>query len=224
MAENPLTEPVSEQMRPFVLGLDLDGVCGDYIIALRKVLAKKQGVEEESFTLETTWNFPEWGLSKNQYLDLHEEAVIEHNIFQNMPCVEGASEALWELSDSGVWIRIITHRLLVSGTHQTAAQDTAKWLDKNKIPYRELCFVGQKTAVGADVYIDDSPTNITTLREDGKEVIVYDQFYNRDLPGPRAKNWKEALKIIQEMILKDKGRLATILPGIDAGFGLLNKH
>lgn len=204
----------NEEQRPFVLGLDLDGVCGDYIHALREILAKKRGVDEESLTKEVTWNFPEWDLTPEQYLELHKEAVNEHNIFFTMPTIEGASEALWELSNNGVWIRVITHRLIIHWGHKTAAQDTVAWLDKNDIPYREICFVGAKTEVGADAYIDDSPTNIDALRGKEREVIIFEQHYNKDLPAPRAKNWDEALKIIQDMVLKTKGSLPAQLPGI----------
>ncbi len=203
--------------RPFVLGLDLDGVCGDYPLALREVLAKKRGIEPKSLPLEVSWNFPEWDLSIPQYLELHESAVKEHGIFLNMPVIEGASEALWELSNSGIWIRIISHRLLVNWTHQRAAQDTVIWLDKSDIPYRELCFIGRKTAVGADAYIEDSPANIDSLRKLGKTVIVYTQPYNRDLDGPRAENWQQAKEIVLDMALKAKGSQQGMLPDIDFG-------
>ena len=34
----------------------------------------------------------------------------------------------WRLSDAGVWIRIITHRLYVNWGHQEAVSDTVAWL------------------------------------------------------------------------------------------------
>ena len=36
-----------------------------------------------------------------------------------------------------------------------AAGDTAAWLDAARIPYRDLCFIGAKGAIDADLYIDD---------------------------------------------------------------------
>lgn len=210
--------------RAFVLGLDLDGVCGDYTHALRKILADKRGVDEESLTKNISWNYPEWDLTKEQYKELHDEAVTQHNIFRNMPVIEGASKALWELSQNGVWIRIITHRLLTTWEHKTVAQDTVAWLDKNDIPYWEICFVGQKTEVGADAYIDDSPANVVALRSHGKQVVVYEQFYNKSVAGPRAKNWKEALTIIQNMVIESKGGLPTQLPGIDSEISPLQER
>ena len=207
--------PIYTPDETFVLGLDLDGVCGDYNRALRRVLAKKREVAEDSLPLAVSWNFPEWGLTREEFLELHEEAVTRHKIFFDMPVIEGAHDALWELSNQGVWIRVITHRLLTSGAHRTVAQDTVSWLDQHRIPYRELCFVGHKTEVGADVYIDDSPTNIDSLRANGGNVIVFEQHANLDKPGPRAKNWPEAQALVEAMMLESKGRLASPLPGID---------
>src|SRR3546814_1849883 len=72
-----------------------------------------------------------------------------------MPAIEGCAAALWRLSDAGVWIRLITHRLYVNWGHQEVVADTVAWLDEHGIPYRDLCFLGQKPEVQADVYVDD---------------------------------------------------------------------
>jgi sorbitol-specific phosphotransferase system component IIA len=48
------------------------------------------------------------------------------------------------------------------------------------------------------VYIDDAPTNITRLREQGHKTIVFTNSTNRDLPGPRVDTWKEAERLIME--------------------------
>ena len=47
----------------FVLGVDLDGVCGDHNLIFRNIVAKELGVEPESLTLDRSWGFEEWGLS-----------------------------------------------------------------------------------------------------------------------------------------------------------------
>ena len=103
--------------RNFVLGVDLDGVCGDYAGAFKQVVAKELGVEPRELPDEYTWNFPEWGITREQYKELHTRSVKEARLFMNLPVYPGASEALWELSDAGIWIRIITHRLFYPGDH-----------------------------------------------------------------------------------------------------------
>mgnify|MGYP002525690686 CR=1 FL=1 len=88
---------------PYVLGVDLDGVCGDYTDAFRSVVATELGVAEESLPLVRSWDFREWGLSVDQFEHLHQLAVVEHRILRSMPVIDGAAEALWRLSDIGVW-------------------------------------------------------------------------------------------------------------------------
>ena len=55
-----------------------------------------------------------------------------------------------------------------------------------------------KAAVGADLYIEDSPSNVEKLRADGHETIVFSNSSNLTLPSPRAKHWEEAEAMIVE--------------------------
>lgn len=164
---------------PFVLGVDLDGVCAQHTVAFRKIVAQEKGVAEESLTLECGWGFQEWGFEDGDFERYHRRAVVEHRMLADMPAMPGASKALWRLSEAGVWIRIITHRLYTNWDHAIAAGDTAEWLDKAKIPYRDLCFVGGKTAVDAHVYIPPSASPRTRERRPG----------SRPWPPPRARSW-----------------------------------
>ena len=93
------------------------------------------------------------------------------------------------------------------------------WLDDARIPYRDLCFLGAKPQVEADLYIDDSPGNITGLRKAGNDVIVFDQPYNRDMAGPRAGNWSEVEEIVMERYTAWSGvhGVQPVLPGVTSG-------
>jgi 5'(3')-deoxyribonucleotidase len=142
---------------------------------------------------------------------------MEHDMFRTMEVIEGAADALWRLSDAGVWIRIITHRLYVNWGHEKAVGDTAAWLDANRIPYRDLCFLGAKPEADADAYIDDAPHNVEQLRALGNTTIVFDQPYNRSLDGPRASSWVEVEAIVADLVSANVGRYEPQLPGIDAG-------
>jgi 5'-nucleotidase len=181
-----------------VLGVDLDGVCADYEGAFRTSVAARLDLDAEGLAPQTVMDaYSEWGLTFEQFEAAHRTAVTEDRIFRHMDPLPGVSEALWRLSDAGVWIRIITARLLFSGAHETSAADTAYWLDAHRIPYRDLCFISDKPNVGADLYVDDSPSNILALRGAGKTAIVYDQPYNRDLAGPRAHDWNEVVTAVE---------------------------
>ena len=207
--------------RPYVLGVDLDGVCGDYTAAFRSVVATELGVEESSLPLDRSWDFSEWGLSADEFERLHRLAVSEHRMLRWMPVIAGAAESLWRLSDAGVWIRVITHRLYVNWGHATAIADTVEWLDRVRIPYRDICFMGDKPEVGADLYIDDAPHNVTALHESGNRVILFDAPYNQAVTGLRAKDWAEC----EQMVLRDAAtagfELQTSLPGMERGSGRL---
>jgi 5'(3')-deoxyribonucleotidase len=185
----------------FVLGVDLDGVCGDHTAAFRRVVAAERGVDAASLPDQTTWNFHEWGLDDDAFLEVHRRGVLEHRMFRDMPVMDGCADALWRLSDAGVWIRLITHRLYANWGHAVAVGDTVAWLDDSAIPYRDLCFLGHKPQVEAHVYVDDAPHNVAALRAQGNVVIVFDQPYNRDLEGPRAHNWPEVEQLVLELMV-----------------------
>ena len=202
----------------FILGVDLDGVVGDHTYRFREILAELRGIDPETLPLERSWDFHEWGLGPDEYAHYHRIAVMEYDMFATMPVMPGAAEALWRLSDAGIWIRIITHRLYVHWGHAKAISDTAAWLDLHRIPYRDLCFLGAKPQVEADAYIDDAVHNVEALRAAGNTVIVFDQPYNRELTdGPRAHSWEEVETIVADLVTERVGRFEPQLPGIDAG-------
>ncbi len=203
---------------PFVLGVDLDGVCGDYTEAFRQVVAADRGIDPASLPAARDWSFADWGLTPAAFDRLHRSAVLDHRMFASMPPMAGVAEALWRLSDLGVWIRIITHRLYVSWGHAIAVADTVSWLDEVGIPYRDLCFLGQKPQVEADLYVDDAPHNVDALRSAGNAVIVFDQPYNSELPGPRARDWVEVAALVTDAVAAHRP-VQEPLPGIDGTQG-----
>jgi hypothetical protein len=133
---------------PFVLGLDLDGVCADYTGGFRRFVAEHRGVAPETLPDPVDWDWALCGwdiASRDEYLDLHARAV-NAGLFRDLQPLPGVSAALWRLSDAGVHIRVITHRLVVNGGHGAAAGDTVTWLERHRIPFRDLCFHGRQAA------------------------------------------------------------------------------
>jgi 5'(3')-deoxyribonucleotidase len=114
--------------------------------------------------------------------------------------MSGAPIALRRLSAANVRIRIITHRFFIKYFHQIAARQTIEWLDYHDIPYWDLCFMKEKSAVGADIYIEDSPGNVEQLRAEGLRTLVFTNSTNEHLPGPRADNWEQVV----EFVIKEK--------------------
>ena len=209
----------------FVLGVDLDGVCADYIGGFRRIVAKIKKVPEESLTWNVSWGCREWGISSAAEFDtIHRQAVLEHDMLLGMEPLKGVTDALWRISDAGVWIRIVTHRLYVNWGHEVTAGHTVRWLDETGIPYRDLCFVAKKTSVSADAFVEDAPHNIADLRSAGRKVVVFDQPYNRKFGAPRAQNWEEAEKLIRDLVVEHTGAYPLQLPGLPSGADRLERR
>jgi hypothetical protein len=71
--------------------------------------------------------------------------------------------------------------------------------------------VRDKTAVGADLYIEDTPKHVQSLREDGHAVIVFTNSTNRGVPAPRADSWEDVERLVIEHMEK-----RTTIPANDA--------
>ena len=105
---------------------------------------------------------------------------------------------LRRLSAKSVRIRIITNRLFLKYTHQEAVSQTVEWLETHGIPYWDICFMAEKAAVGADLYVDDSPGNIAALRAEGHHAIVFGNSTNRHVHSPRAESWDAVERLVLE--------------------------
>ncbi|GHU96865.1 putative 5'(3')-deoxyribonucleotidase [Spirochaetia bacterium] len=185
----------------FILGVDLDGVVGDFYGAMRKIAAEWLDKPVETLPEEVGYGLDEWDIAEyGGYDRLHRFAVTQRNLFRDMQPLKDAPAVLRKLSNRGIRIRIITHRLFLKYSHKTTVTQTVDWLDSYDIPYWDICFMADKGAVGAHVYIDDAPSNVIRLREQGCRTIVFTNSTNRDLPGPRADTWHEVEKLVMDAL------------------------
>ncbi|MFI5845852.1 hypothetical protein ACIA8K_39720 [Catenuloplanes sp. NPDC051500] len=185
----------------FVLGVDLDGVCADFYRKMREVYSDWKGVPIEELTEEVSYGLPEWGTLPDEYSRVHRFAVTQRQLFRSMEPIKGAAQSIRRLGTEGVRIRVITHRLFIRHFHEAAVSQTVGWLDYHAIPYWDLCFMRDKDLVDADIYIEDTPTNIQCLQDAGKEVIAFTNSTNRNMtPAPhlRADDWSTAESMIRE--------------------------
>jgi 5'(3')-deoxyribonucleotidase len=183
----------------FILGVDLDGVVGDFYGAMRKIAAGWLDKPLEALTTEVSFGLEEWGIAEyGGYDRLHRFAVTQRNLFRDMEPIKDAPAILRKLSSRDIRIRIITHRLFLKYFHRATITQTVDWLDSWDIPYWDLCFMADKGAVGAHVYIDDSPANIERLRDHGCHTIVFSNSTNRKLSGLRAETWQEVERLVMK--------------------------
>lgn len=188
-----------------VLGVDLDGVVADFYEGLRPIAAEWLGVTVESLTRDVTYGLPEWNLDAcGGYEKLHRFAVTERDLFRVLTPIHGAPATLRRLAyQHNIRIRIITHRLFIPYFHEKAIAQTVAWLDHYGVPYWDLCFMKDKAAVGADVYIEDTAKHVLALREAKHEAIVFSNATNRDVPAPRAESWSQ----VETLVLQYAERL-----------------
>ena len=182
--------------RPFVLGLDLDGVCVDYVSSLRRVVADRRGVPAETLPFPQHWDFRDWGFVSGDFIRYHRAAVEEERVFLRSAPIAGAVDAVRRLHSSGVKIHIVTHRQGEGVDKDLVAQDTTTWLALNDLPHDRLHFVSNKSTIPADVYLEDAPHAIQQLRDSDRQVFVFDQPYNSEVAGPRVRGWAEAERAI----------------------------
>jgi len=193
----------------FIFGVDLDGVVGDFYSSVRKIAAEWLNKPVEDLTTEVSYGLEEWGINEfGGYERLHRFAVTQRDIFRDMQPIKNAPTVLRKLSKRGIRVRIITHRLFLKHSHRATITQTVDWLDNFDIPYWDICFMKDKGAVGAHVYIDDAPVNIVSLRDLGCNTIVFSNSTNRDLPGPRADDWHEVEHLVMEA--REEWRTGTV--------------
>ncbi len=200
-------EKQSTSIARFVLGVDLDGVVADFYGRLRVIASEFLGVPLDTLSEKVNYGLPEWNLERaGGYEALHRFAVTQRNLFRELMPLPGAPAVLRRLSAKDVRIRIITHRLYIKFFHLETVQQTTEWLEFHGIPYWDLCFMKDKAAVGANLYIEDSPANVQALRVDGHPTIVFTNSTNLELSGPRANSWQQVEDLVLQSLAEWKRR------------------
>ncbi len=189
--------PVSQAGKQLVIGVDLDGVCADFYSRMREIAAEWFERPIEDLPTDVSYGLSEWGIDGEEYESLHRFAVTERDLFRTVPMIPGARRVLRKLSGEKYRIRIITHRLFIRYFHELAVRQTIHWLDHHGIPYWDLCFMKEKSQVGADIYVEDSPENVLSLRASGNFTICFGNTTNKHIEGPRATTWDEVYDMIK---------------------------
>lgn len=185
-----------------VINIDLDNVTADYMGGFRDFLISHKLAEPSRLVDPQHYSFVDsgWFDSFEEYKHLH-DYFVSRGGFLSLPVMDGASDALHSIwDDFGVKIRIVTNRFLNKGRYAQVVSDTARWLDVNRIPFHDFCVVSDKTFVGGDLLLDDSPENIASLRAKRMPVVVFGQDYNKKFSKPRVNSWGEFYQLVKESV------------------------
>lgn len=119
--------------------------------------------------------------------------------FTNCPPYDEAKELLWQLRREGHDIFYVTARPIDSCLR------TRQWMIDQGFPVDDNHFFcgmadEEKLAIIAeldlDVYVDDKPKILHSLKELRTKVVLRDQPYNRDEPFERISHWSQFKKYV----------------------------
>ena len=186
-----------------IIKIDMDGVIRNINETMCKMY---NSLFEENLTVEDIFDYDvdktfkriqeEMGMTAcNYFFDLSSKEV-----FLNSLPYDGVREAILDLRHAGHKVVIVTWQYNLENKYNTLL-----FLQKNKIPYDDICFTRDKWMIQGDWLIDDNPEFITDEREKSSKIMIR-MPYNKDCKFfcTRANDLKEAVDIIleQEKFLK----------------------
>lgn len=133
-----------------------------------------------------------FGLNEEQGNQLWHSS-LEEIYFTDCPAFEGAIDFVQQLEKEGHRIFYITSR------PKEHCQRTRTWMAEKGFPVLEHQFYcGMKDHekveiiknLKLDVYFDDKPAVLQTLKDANIKVYVKHQSYNADVPFPRVYDWR----------------------------------
>ncbi|MEM3085395.1 MAG: hypothetical protein QXU32_13345 [Nitrososphaerales archaeon] len=175
------------------IALDLDGVLADIVLVWINQYNRKHNASINKETIES-WDFwKDLGVGKYEF---YYQLSNCWSRWKEVPPMENdIDNAVNKLHALGT-VDIVTAR------DQESTNYVLEWLEHNKIIYNEYVVVQdgrEKANLDYDMFIDDSPHNAIRLASRSKNVLLYDQPWNKLVKDPtivRIKKLVEAVEII----------------------------
>ncbi|WP_190972537.1 5' nucleotidase, NT5C type [Bifidobacterium myosotis] len=181
-------------MRPYTLAVDLDNTLADYTGALRRFARAGYGADlpcpdpaAYDFDLADGWPWSGTGLT---FWDVH-SAAVARGLYEDMDPMPGARDALMALDRMGV-------RVLAATSRTDDGDASREWLDRHAMPVAALLH-GDKTAVDADLWVDDDPRLLARLAAAGRTALHPAHAYCAGAPGIVFRDWAEAPGIVARL-------------------------
>ena len=183
------------------LGVDLDGVIASLWTEVVAEVKKLYNVD-----LPQEDNLQKYDIEKCTDITREQLTYIfkKGNVFKNPGLIHGAKEAIDRLNED-FSIHIITNRDCYPGIEY----DTAKWLRKNKIQYREIIYTDEKKAphvikANVEYMIENKGETAYDLADMGQKMLLLDYPYNRAFEHKniiRVYSWHD---ILDKLIVIDE--------------------
>lgn len=183
------------------IGLDIDGPMYDFPGAVARYLQVRTGRSAVELGPVVHFDFFEkdWGLSREEFLDLRAAGIEAGVIFGTGEPVPGARDALANFRAAGHSLHVVTARWATSRVREL----TKRWLAENGLVYDTLTFSNDKTTVRTDVFIDDSPEHVDALRAVGTEAFLFDCQRVDQVGHPwLVRGWGEFQERVNEIALR----------------------
>jgi hypothetical protein len=178
------------------LGFDIDGVISNFTERFKEVVQQHYGIsltENNMYCYDVDLVL---GIPKEDVAN-----IVDETLRSNLPLVPLAKETLDKLHSEGHRIYLLTAR------SNALISSTSTWLKEKGIPYDEIYFLAMGKKRLADVHVDlvveDSLEEALELTKKVKNVLLFDQTWNRtvNVKGllKRVYSWPQIYEEIQKL-------------------------
>lgn len=199
-------------LRP-VVGLDIDGTCGEYHEHFAEYA---EGFLQRVVLRHWDGTMPYWkcfGVSKTRYREM-KLGYRQGRLKRSMPVIPGGPELAHAVRAAGAELWVCTTRPWLR--LDNIDPDTRFWLRNNRIPYDGVLFGETKykdlaSLVGIErvvAVLDDDSAQLQVAERYGLPGYLIDRPYNQEAEGSRLESLDVAAKVIIDNIkdwLKERG-------------------
>jgi len=161
--------------------IDVDNVLRDIITPVCRIYNKKYGTNFCKSDVKE-YNMGKTFMNMKDDLEYYREFPVE--VLFKAPTEEKHTSLNMNNLYYDYHIILVTHQL------KGFEDYTLKWLEKNNIPYHDICFIKDKYKVKGDVFLDDKIENLEAYKENNPKVgvVAYTQPWNSSWKGYTVEN------------------------------------
>jgi 5'(3')-deoxyribonucleotidase len=181
------------QNRPFIIGLDVDGVVADLVGALLRALHDRTGqllIPEQihSFDLRTMLG---------DSMDIASDILSEKGFVRDIQPYPNAIDGIEQLRRIGRVVFVTTP----FHPSPTWSHERTAWLVKHtRARRRDIVLLDDKTLFCGSLLIDDAPHQLEAWTRDGRAAIRVVRPWNDGAAGLAARSWGEIVALAEVVV------------------------